>query len=243
MRPGISKINVMVSRMTTNPIDPAILFDLDGTLVDTAYQHVSAWAAALAKAGITIPHWKIHRRIGMSGKLLVRQLIREHGSGRGKSNRKELDIDRLEKQHDIFFKKLRGSIRPLPGTNELLRHLTRNGVRWAIATTGGMEQTRQLLKIGGIHAETLVTGDDVEKAKPAPDIFIMAANQLKVPIDHCIVVGDSVWDMLAAGRRRALAVGFLSGGYGKAELEESGAFRVYSDAADMLKHIEDLGIG
>ena len=88
----------------------------------------------------------------------------------------------------------------------------------------------------------MVTRDDVAKAKPSPDVFVAAATRLNVPIDRCIVVGDSVWDMLAAGRRRALSIGLLSGGYSQEELEQSGAFRVYSDPADMLKHLEDLGI-
>lgn len=218
-------------------MDLAILFDLDGTLVDTAYQHVSAWSAALKAADIVVPSWKIHRRIGMSGKLLVRQVVREHGSTRGK-----LDIEQLEKKHDIFFRKLLSTVRPLPGAQKLLARLTRLGVRWAIATTGGTEQTTKLLRAVRIPVKTLVTGDDVEKAKPSPDIFVTAATRLNMPIDHCIIVGDSIWDMLAAARRRALAVGVLSGGYGKAELEESGAFRVYADPADILEHIEDLGI-
>ena len=88
----------------------------------------------------------------------------------------------------------------------------------------------------------MVTGDDVRKTKPSPDVFVLAAKLLNVPIENCIVVGDSPWDMLAAGRRRALAVGVLTGGYSKGELEESGAIRVYADPADLLLHIEDLGI-
>ena len=91
----------------------------------------------------------------------------------------------------------------------------------------------------------MITGDEVRKAKPSPDIFVLAAKGLNVPnvpIENCIVVGDSPWDMLAAGRRRALGVSILAGGYSKGELEESGAFRVYADPAEMLLHIEDLGI-
>jgi beta-phosphoglucomutase-like phosphatase (HAD superfamily) len=88
----------------------------------------------------------------------------------------------------------------------------------------------------------VITGDDVIKAKPSPDVFVLAAKRLGVLIENCIVVGDSPWDMLAAGRRRALGVGLLSGGYSKGELEEAGAFRVYADPAEMLLHIEDLGI-
>lgn len=164
---------------------------------------------------------------------LVREVSEEH---------REVKIEDLEKKHDVSFDKI-ASIRALPGAQHLLHHLTRVRVRWAIATTGGRTQTKRLLKTLRISARTVVvTGDDVAKPKPAPDVFVMAANRLDVPIEHCIVVGDSIWDMLAAGRRRALAVGVRSGGYSQEELEQAGAFRVYADPADMLEHIEDLGI-
>lgn len=219
--------------------DPAILFDLDGTLIDTAYRHVTAWAAALRDAGILVPEWKIHRRIGMSGRSLVHQLVREHALHSSK-----IDVEELEKKHDAVFNKSIRSIQPLPGAEKLLRHLSQIGVGWAIATTGGKEQTKKLLPTLQIRAKTvLVTGDDVAKAKPSPDVFVAAAKRLSIPLEHCIVVGDSIWDMLAAGRRRALSVGLLSGGYSQAELEQAGAFRVYADPSDMLEHIEDLGLG
>jgi HAD superfamily hydrolase (TIGR01509 family) len=224
--------------MIPKSTDPAILFDLDGTLVDSAYRHVTAWAAALRGAGILVPEWKIHRRIGMSGSSLVHQLVREHGHS------PKIDVERLEKMHDAVFNKSISSIQPLPGSEKLLRHLTKHGVGWAIATTGGKQQTRRLLTRLRIPAKTvIVTGDDVAKPKPSPDIFVSAAKMLRVPVEHCVVVGDSVWDMLAAGRRRALSVGLLSGGYSQAELEQAGAFRVYTDPADMLEHIEDIGLG
>ena len=127
---------------------------------------------------------------------------------------------------------------------ELLRFLTRRGIRWAIATTGGRKATDRLLKkLKFPSTVPVVTGDDVAKAKPAPDVFMLAADRLGIPIGNCIVTGDSVWDVLAAARKSALGVGLLSGGYGREELERAGAFRVYADPSDMLLHIEDLGIG
>jgi HAD superfamily hydrolase (TIGR01549 family) len=217
--------------------DPAILFDLDGTLFDTVYEHVIAWSSALATEGIDVPNWKIHRRIGMSGKSLVRQLLREHHSS------SEVDIDSLEKKHDVEFRKAMTHPCLLPGARDLLKHLTHRKTLWAVATTGSQEQTNRLLKNLALPPKVpVVTGDDVAKAKPSPDIFVLAANRLKVPIEDCIVVGDSIWDVLAAGRKRALPVGLLSGGYSQAELERAGAFRVYADPADMLLHIEDLGL-
>jgi HAD superfamily hydrolase (TIGR01509 family) len=225
--------------MISKASDPAILFDLDGTLVDSAYRHVTSWATALRDAGIFVPEWKIHRRIGMSGSSLVHQLLREHGPDSSK-----IDIQQLEKTHDTVFNKSISSIQPLPGAEKLIRYLAKHGVGWAIATTGGQQQTRKLLRRLRIPAKTvIVTGDDVAKAKPPPDIFVSAAKKLRVPVEHCVVVGDSVWDMLAAGRRRALSVGLLSGGYSQAELQQAGAFRVYADPADMLEHIEDIGLG
>ena len=228
-----------LSRMISKSNDPAFLFDLDGTLIDTAYRHVTAWATALRDAGMLVPEWKIHRRIGMSGRSLVHQLAREHGLRSSK-----LDVEQLEKKHDIVFDKSRGSIQPLPGAEKLLRHLSHLGVKWAIATTGGKEQTKKLLRTLRIPDKSVViTGDDVAKAKPSPDVFVAAAKRLSIPLERSIVVGDSIWDMLAAGRRRALSVGLLSGGYSQAELEQAGAFRVYADPAEMLAHIEDVGLG
>ena len=224
--------------MAQRSSNPAILLDLDGTLIDSVYEHVLAWAAALRSVGIVVPNWKIHRRIGMNGKSMVPQLLREP-----EVNRRTVKIGPLEEKHDAAFSKAVRNIRLLPGARELLRHLRQSSIRWAIATTGDRKQTTRLLRDLKIPPQTVViTGDDVIKAKPSPDVFVLAAKRLGVPIENCIVVGDSPWDMLAAGRRRALGVGLLSGGYSKAELEEAGAFRVYADPADMLLHIEDLGI-
>ena len=216
---------------------PALLFDLDGTLIDSNYEHVAAWSEALRSAQIVIPEWKIHRRIGMSGKSFLKELLRELPS------RKNPDPDQLEKRHDSIFRRSISRLSPLPGANQLLKHLARHHVRIAVATTGGQAQTSLLLKHLNLpRTIEIVTGDDVEKAKPSPDIFVAAAPRLHVAIDDCIVVGDSVWDMLAAGRKSALGVALQSGGYGVEDLERAGAFRVYSDPADMLMHLEQLGL-
>jgi beta-phosphoglucomutase-like phosphatase (HAD superfamily) len=120
---------------------PAILFDLDGTLVDTVYEHVMAWFSALQSMGIVAPNWKIHHRIGMNGRSLVEQLVREEVPGKRTVNGKA-----LEAKHDAAFKKLTDKIRPLPGTRELLNHLGQSGICWAIATTGNRVQTERVLK-------------------------------------------------------------------------------------------------
>lgn len=226
---------------STNPARsevPAILFDLDGTLIDSNYQHVAAWSEALRSAGIAIPLWKIHRRIGMSGKSFLKELLRELPQ-----QKKHLDLDALEAKHDAVFRKSIPRLCALPGANRLLGHLASQHIDIAIATTGGSAQTYRLLKQLQVPRKVeVVTGDDVENAKPSPDVFVAAAERLKVRISDCVVVGDSAWDMLAAGRKSALGVALLCGGYGQEDLERAGAFRVYSDPADMLMHLEQLGL-
>src|SRR5205085_11854418 len=129
-----------------------------------------------------------------------------------------------------------------PG-RELLAHLSAQGVAWAIAASGRREAAQPALDMLGISAETVVvTRDQVPHAKPDPDLFLAAAERLLVDITHSIVVGDSVWDLLAAQRARALSVGLLSGGYGQDELERAGAYRVYQDPADLLRHLDEVGV-
>jgi HAD superfamily hydrolase (TIGR01509 family) len=217
---------------------PALLFDLDGTLVDSVYQHVLAWREALETAGIELSIWRIHRRIGMSGGLFVRALARE--TGRDLSRAEE---DRLRKLHDEGYERRIGEVRPLPGAQALLDMLTEAGVPWAIATSGGDEPTRASLALFKIPPGVpVITRDQVAFAKPNPDLFLAAADALGLPIAETFVVGDSVWDMLAARRAQALGVGVLSGGYGREELQAAGAYRVYDDPRDLLAHIDELGI-
>ncbi|MGN6551575.1 MAG: HAD family hydrolase [Pararhizobium sp.] len=215
----------------------AFLFDLDGTLVDSVYQHVLAWRQALDAEGIALSVWRIHRKIGMSGGLFTNQLLREIGDDISSER-----IDRLRRLHAEAYRKLAPQIRPLPGARELLDALTEAGIPWAIATSGRMETAAQNLAALGVdpQASVVVTRDKVRHAKPDPDLFIAAAEGLNVPITQATVVGDSIWDMLAAVRCRALGVGLLSGGYGLEELRHAGAIRVYEDPADMLKHIDDV---
>jgi HAD superfamily hydrolase (TIGR01549 family) len=172
----------------------------------------------------------------MSGGLFTNQLLREtHG---------EISPDRVERlrrSHADAYKRLRAQVCPLPGARELLAALTHAGTRWAIATSGRMETAAVNLAALGVDPATavVVTRDDVKYAKPDPDLFIAAAERLGVSIEH-VVVGDSIWDMLAARRCRSLGVGLLSGGYGMDELERAGALRVYEDPADLLLHLDEV---
>jgi len=220
------------------PAAPAFLFDLDGTLVDSVYQHVLAWREALEASGIELAVWRIHRRIGMSGGLLVNALLRE--TGREVTPQEITNIQRL---HAEAYRRMAKQVRVLPGARELLAYLTETGVPWAIATSGRMQSARPALDILGIGQEvTVVTRDEVSYAKPDPDLFMAGANRLGVELPSSIVVGDSVWDMLAARRARALSVGLLSGGYGQDELERAGAYRVYDDPADLMRHLDEVGV-
>jgi HAD superfamily hydrolase (TIGR01509 family) len=225
----------------TDPGDrngPAFLFDLDGTLVDSVYQHVLAWREALEKAGIELSVWRIHRRIGMSGGLFVNALLRETGHRFTTE-----ESAQLLRWHAEAYARLVSQVRPLPGARELVAYLSRVGVPWAIATSGRMETAGPVLATLGVPAEApVVTRDQVRYAKPDPDLFLAAAERLGVPISSSVVVGDSVWDLLAARRARALGVGLLSGGYGQDELERAGAYRVYQDPADLLRHVDEVGV-
>lgn len=219
-------------------MSPALLFDLDGTLVDSVYQHVLAWREALERAGISLAVWRIHRRIGMSGGLLANALLREVGHPVTAEQN-----DRLRQYHAEAYARLVGQVRPLPGARELLEQLSRARIPWAIATSGWMESARPALDLLGVGADAaIVTRDQVLHAKPDPDLFLAAAARLGAPIEASVVIGDSVWDLLAARRARALGVGLLSGGYGEDELMDAGAYRVYQDPADLLEHLDELGV-
>ncbi len=206
--------------------------------MDSVYQHVLAWREALESCGIQLAVWRIHRRIGMSGGLLTAALLRE--TGRVVTPEQTEELQRL---HAQAYGRQLSQVRPLPGAKQLLTALTAAGVRWAVATSGRGEfaaKTLRLLDIG--PDDPIITRDDVAHAKPDPDLFLAAAKRLGVDIHTSIVVGDSVWDLLAAQRAWALGVGVLSGGYGQDELERAGAYRVYQDPLDLMAHLDELGV-
>jgi HAD superfamily hydrolase (TIGR01549 family) len=219
-------------------IEPGFLFDLDGTLVDSAYDHTVAWRNALLQEGIDAPAWKVHRHIGMSGGLLVHALLSDTG--------RELtpeSIARVKQGHTREYERMVDAVRPLPGARELLAYLTRRSVPWIIATSARTANARPTLaKLGQTSMDLVITRDDVSRAKPDPDLFLAAAGRLEIPISHALVVGDSVWDILAARRAGALGVGLLSGGTSRDELERAGALRVYEDPSDLLRHLHELGV-
>lgn len=215
------------------------LFDLDGTLVDSVYQHVLAWREALDAEDIDLSVWRIHRKIGMSGGLFTHMLLRETGMALEPER-----IERLRRLHAEAYNRHAQEVKVLPGARALLAKLTALGIPWAIATSGRIETAKSALDALAVDFATIpvVTRDQVKHAKPDPDLFTVAAERLGVPIESAMVIGDSVWDILAARRARALGIGLLSGGYGLEELERAGAYRVYEDPADLLKHLDEVGV-
>lgn len=216
----------------------AFLFDLDGTLVDTVYRHVQAWQEAFLRIDLLLSAWRIHRRIGMSGDQMVPALLRDCGRKLAKE-----EIKKIEKSHGEIYGRLVPDARPLPGARQLLEELTRLGRAWAIITSSEPKKAEPMLKMLGIGSEdTVVTRGEVQSAKPEPEPFYVGAERLGVKINDCVVIGDSVWDLLSAQRARALGVGLLTGGYGREELERAGAYRVYEDPEDLLLHLDELGV-
>jgi HAD superfamily hydrolase (TIGR01509 family) len=215
----------------------ALVFDLDGTLIDTVYAHIFAWQRALAEADLPIDGWRIHRRIGMSGGLFARAVAREVG--------RELSPDeaeKLQRRHGEIFRELLPERRPLPGARELLEELRQRGVIHGIATSGRRPEIDKSLEALGVGSETVVIDrGNVARAKPAPDLFLACQEALGVEAGDCYVVGDAVWDLLAARRARMLSIGLLSGGYGVDELLAAGAYRVYEDAEELRNSLDELG--
>lgn len=216
----------------------ALIFDLDGTLVDTVYAHVFAWQQALAEAGMPIDAWRVHRKIGMSGGLFTRAVAREIG--------RELDPSQahaLQDRHGQIFRELLPDPRPLPGAVELLARLSEAGVPFGIATSGRRPEINVSLEKLHVAADTVVIErGDVLRAKPEPDLFLACQERLGVDVRDCFVIGDAVWDLLAARRAGMLSVGVLTGGYGEEELIRAGAYRVYRDARELHESLDELGV-
>jgi HAD superfamily hydrolase (TIGR01509 family) len=216
----------------------ALIFDLDGTLVDTVYAHVFAWQRAFAEAGLAIDGWRIHRRIGMSGGLFARAAARELGHAIDAQAAEE-----LQRRHGELFRQFLPERRPLPGAVELLEDLRRRGIAYGIATSGRRPEIDRSLEVLNVASDVVVVErSDVARAKPEPDLFLACLKRLGQPPTDCYVIGDAVWDQLAARRAGILSVGLLSGGYGETELLSAGAFRVYRDPAELLRSLDELGL-
>ena len=216
----------------------ALIFDLDGTLVDTVYAHVFAWQRAFSDSGMAIDGWRIHRRIGMSGGLFTRAAARELGR-----EIKPAAAAALQKRHGELFREFLPERRPLPGAVELLKFLRSVPVPHGIATSGGRPEIDASLDALGVPSDmVIIERGNVARAKPEPDLFLACQRKLGIEPDECYVIGDAVWDLLAARRAGMLSIGLLSGGYGEDELSRAGAFRVYRDPAELHRSLDELGV-
>jgi HAD superfamily hydrolase (TIGR01509 family) len=216
----------------------ALIFDLDGTLVDTVYGHVLAWQGALAEVGVEVDGHRLHRHVGSSGKLIVRFAQREVSR---KLSAEEAQT--VHRRHGEFFHQLVPHPRPLPGAVEAFRLLSEARIPHAIATASYRPVINASLQALGIGPETVVVeGKGELHGKPEPDLFLESRKKLGVEAGECIVIGDAVWDHVAARRAGMLSVGVLTGGYGEEELYHAGAFRVYRNIAEWLQNLDELGM-
>lgn len=211
-------------------IDTVVL-DVDGTLVDTVYQHTVLWAKAFAAVGVDVPMWRLHRAIGMGGDRLVADVAgdeveRRHG-------------DAIRERHDRSFDEVIDEVRPLPGAAELLDELRRRGLKVVLASSGIGAQTERLLKLvgGEEKSQGWTSSDDVDASKPAPDLLEVAME--KVDASHAVMVGDAVWDVTAADKAGLSSIGLRCGGFSAAELRDAGASTVFTDPADLLAHLDE----
>jgi len=227
-----------MSRSLSTPAGPAFVFDLDGTLLDSVYQHVTAWQRAFAEVGLDLAVWRIHRRIGMSGGLLATRVAKESGVELSRAQQ-----EKAEELHGTYYLDGLEWVRPMPGARDLLVALSEAGVPWVIASSGKAEEAEaHIEKLDLPEMPAYVCSADVQQAKPHPEMFLAAAERIDASVIDCIVVGDATWDMLAARRARMLGVGVLCGGYSIDELQRAHAFRVYLDPADVHASLDEIGV-
>ena len=213
---------------------PAVLFDIDGTLVDSNYLHVHAWQRAFTEMGLQIPSWRIHRCIGMDATALIDELTPG-----------EVDaFDRLKALHARFYAETKDLIRPLPGATELLETVADLGLQVVLATSAPDDELLLLLKVLDRDdiISAITSSGDVEKAKPAPDIVCVALHRAGVEPDRAVFVGDTVWDVAAAAGAGVECLCLRSGGISQAELEYAGATAVFDDPRDLTEHLGDTRI-
>ena len=208
----------------------AILFDLDGTLVDTVPARIDAWAAVFEELGIPATPSQLQPMIGMDGKQLARELASM--AGRRLTDEEAEAIDR--RSGELFDERNRDP-KPLPGARELVRALEDRGLTWAIATSSRREQvTVSIAALELDHEPRIVDGSHVERAKPAPDLLLLGARELDVAPAECWYVGDSTWDMRAASAAAMVAIGVLAGAaVDEGALRDAGASVVLSTLRDL----------
>ena len=224
----------MVGGMNRFPPPAAVIFDLDGTLVDTVPTRITAWARALDEHGISAGAAQLGPLIGADGRMVARRVAAEAG----------FDVDdagaeALDRRSGEIYSELNSDPRPLPGVVEALAALTARGITWAIATSSRPEQVATSVRALGLdHDPAIVDGSHVEHAKPAPDLLLRATEELRVDAAAAWYVGDSTWDMEAAVAARMLPIAVMAGAaVDRSVLEAAGAQLVLETLADLTRHL------
>ncbi|OZD05010.1 HAD family hydrolase [Rhodococcus sp. 06-235-1A] len=219
----------------SKPTVGAVLFDIDGTLVDSNYVHVSAWSRAFREAGHEVPSWRIHRSIGMDGSRLLDALVGSSDSAVAQE---------AKKLHGEYYASASTDLEVLPGARELLADLNNRGITVVLATSAPESELSTLRDLLDVEDSVAVvtSGEDAEVAKPEPDIVAVALERAGVEAANAVMVGDSVWDIESAGRAGVRAIGVSSGGISRSELLDAGAVAVFDDPADLLEHVENSPI-
>lgn len=208
----------------------AVLFDLDGTLVDSNYLHVHAWQRAFHEVELPVQAWHIHRSIGMDGSTLVDEL----SNGADDAVQK-----RLKDLHTRYYEASAALLSPLPGARELLRRVADLGLQVVLATSAPENELallRQTLDCDDL-VSAITSSADVDQAKPKPDIVNVALEKARVTAGEAVFVGDTVWDVEASARAGVSCIAVLSGGVSRGELEKAGAAAVFDDAQDLCEHL------
>lgn len=214
---------------------PAVLFDVDGTLIDSNYLHVHAWQRAFAEAGLSVEAWRVHRSIGMDGSTLVSTL----------SDGAPDDIqDQLKDLHDKYYRETTNLLKPLPGARELLQRVADLGLQVVLATSAPEDELailREVLDSEDVISE-VTSSEDVDTAKPEPDIVQVALDRAGVDAGTAVFVGDAVWDAKAAHGAKVPSIGLRSGGVSRSELENAGAAAIFDNPQDLLDHLDSTRI-
>lgn len=213
-----------------------MLFDIDGTLVDSNYLHVHAWYRAFSDVAIGVEAWRIHRSIGMDGSTLLTSLA---GDAHEDTRSRAKDL------HSRYFKDTAPLLRPLPGARELLQRVDQLGLQVVLATSAPEDELEILRRVLASDAvvSAVTSSEDVDTAKPKPDIIQVALDRAGVDADHAVFVGDTVWDVEACERAGVPTIAVLSGGVSRGELETAGAQAVFEDPADLREHLDSTAIG
>ena len=214
----------------------AVLFDVDGTLVDSNYLHVHAWTRAFAEVDIPVAAWRIHRCIGMDGSTLMSTLTGDAPK----------DVQtHLKDLHSKYYEQTANLLKPLPGARDLLHRVASLGLQVVLATSAPEDELTLLRRVLDIDEvlSAVTSSEDVETAKPEPDIVEIALQRAGVGTDEAVFVGDAVWDVEACVRAGLRCIGLLSGGFSRGKLETAGAVAIFKDAEELLHHLDDSPIG